>query len=70
MYVPCINGVLMAGSVVVYAGQDCSVDKLEYDGRRKKAFAILTSYADEEVTMRLPAVKIELKREDYLKNEV
>ena len=23
MYVPCVNGVLMAGSVAVYSGQDC-----------------------------------------------
>ena len=70
LYVPCVNGIVMAGSVAVYSGRDCSVERLEFDGRRKKAFALLKSIEDEDETMRLPAVKVYLKSENFLKNEV
>ena len=46
-YVPCINGILKTGSVVVYGGRDFRVDDLTFDGRRKKAFANLTAISDE-----------------------
>lgn len=70
LYVPCVNGVLKAGAIAVHYGQECTVEKLEFDGRRKKAFAILKSTTDEDETMRLPAVKVHLKNASYLKNEV
>ena len=46
-YVPCINGILKTGSVVVYGGRDFRVVELTFDGRRKKAFANLTAISDE-----------------------
>ncbi len=69
-YVPCVNGVLKTGSVAVYGGQDCRVEQLHFDGRRKRAFAVLTSIEDEDITVRLPAVKVQLKSENFLKEEV
>jgi hypothetical protein len=69
-YVPCANGILMIGCIAVFAGLDCTVIKLEFDGRRRKAFVSLATVADEEVTMRLPAIQVQLKHENYLKNEV
>ena len=70
VYVPCINGVLKTTSSVVYGGKDWIVSSLEYDGGRKKPFANLTSIADEDVTMRLPTLKLQLNSADYLKTEV
>ena len=70
MYVPCVNGILNTGAVTVYNGQDYRVDQLVFDGPRKKAFALLTSTADEDVTMRLPAVRLYLKSDNFMKEEV
>ena len=58
------------GQFAVYCGQDCSVERLEFDGSRNKAFALLKSITNEDEAMRLPAVKVHLKNENYLKNEV
>ena len=69
-YVPCVNGILNTASVTVYKGQDYRVDQLVFDGRRKKAFALLTSTADEDVTMRLPAVRLYLQSANFMKEEV
>ena len=52
-YVPCVNGILKAGSVVLYGGHEFQVDSLVYDGRRRKAFAMLTA-TDDEVCMSFP----------------
>ena len=47
-YVPCVNGIIKTGSVAAFdGGRDFRVDKLWYDGRRKKAFAQLTAISDE-----------------------
>lgn len=43
LYVPCLNGVLKAGSVVVYFGMECSVTKLQFEGTRKKVLVILVN---------------------------
>ena len=69
-YVPCVNGILSNGAVTVYKEQDYRVDQLVFDGRRKKAFALLASTADEDVTMRLPAVRLYLKSDNFMKEEV
>ena len=113
-YVPCVNGILKTGSVALYGAQEFRVDSLVYDGRRKKAFAMLVSTKDEvciivfisnnmqafcgtsiiiadkhtndcykiheflqysyqcllqDETARVPAVKVRLLQEDYLKKE-
>jgi hypothetical protein len=65
-----LNGILVIGAVALYAGQDHTVTSMEFNGRCRKAFAVLTSSANEDVTTRLPAVLVELKYEDYLKHEV
>ena len=47
-YVPCVNGIVKTGSVAAFdGGRGFRVDKLWYDGRRKKAFAQLTAISDE-----------------------
>ena len=46
-YVPCVNGIIKAGSLAVYGGRDFQVHELCFDGRRKKAFAQLTAISDE-----------------------
>lgn len=69
-YVPCVNGILKVGTVAVCAGEDFAVEKLEFVGSRKKAFALLKSLIDEDTTTRMPAVKVTLKDANYLKTEV
>lgn len=69
LYVPCVNGILKAGAIAVYRGLDCIVERMEFDGRVMKAFALLKLVMDEDETMRLPAVKVQLKTENFLKSE-
>jgi len=46
-YVPCVNGILKKGSTAVFCDQAWTVTSLQFDGRRKKAFACLASVNDE-----------------------
>ncbi len=68
-YVPCVNGVLKRGSIAAYASRKYRVDTLVFDGRRGKALASLTCLEDEDVTVTMPAVKVRLAVEDYMKGE-
>lgn len=69
-YVPCVNGILKIDSIALYSGKDCRVIKLEFDVSRMKAFVAMVAIDDEDETMRLPAVKVHLKIENYLKDEL
>lgn len=73
-YVPCVNGILKFGSVANCAGEDFTVNQLEFIGSRKKAMALLKSVTDEDFTIRMPALNVMLKdgpiAERYLRSEV
>ena len=45
------------------------VTSLEFDGPKKKAFAVLRSMLDDDIVARVPAVLVMLHDEDYLKTE-
>ena len=62
-----IQFVSQVGSNAFYGGENCRVDSLEFEGRTKKAFAQLTCINNEDISIRMPALLVQLACEDYLK---
>jgi hypothetical protein len=72
--VPCVNGILKVGSVVLGLGGMGlqTVTKLEFDGLRRRPFAVLTALDAStfvDISTRMPAVLLRLQHEDYMKGE-
>ena len=59
--------VSQVGSTAFYGGENCRVDSLEFEGRTKKALAQLTCINNEDISIRMPALLVQLACEDYLK---
>ena len=59
--------VSQVGSTAFYGVENCRVDSLEFEGSTKKAFAQLTCINNEDISIRMPALLVQLACEDYLK---
>lgn len=69
-YAPCVNGVLKAGAVAQFAGQQFTVTTIEYHTGKKRALAHMESVEVADMNATMPAELVVLTQECYLKDEV
>lgn len=58
---PCYNGVVRVKAVVIHKMEEYIVTSLRFVKNRKKAFVEMTALLNEDYSVRLPALTVELK---------